>query len=90
MNVTEAYQRIRIMQVIYNGNVRHDITKVHARFIKGDEREELKKIFRTGKKPQQQYMDTLTKLNDEDVSMILAGNVTHLGQSLSVMQNISS
>jgi len=65
------------VHVCYSGSVQHVISEMHARPIRREERENLKKEFKCGLKPLTKYLDFFS---GDDCAKILSGNADTLGR----------
>ena len=77
----------KFMQVKVSPHVKHHITENHARPVRGIQRQRLKKLFQSGRKPYKQYLEEM-KQTPSDVK--IAGNFSNFGNSPRTFQEIAT
>ncbi len=78
----------KILTVTYSGSIKHAAGERHSRFIKGNERNELKKLFHKGPdKPSMVYQAKKAELSGDAMA---SGNRTDCGVQRTTMRKIAS
>ena len=77
----------REVEVIYNGNVNHEINECHSRKFVGLHRTQIKNKFALGQQPFKEFLNRLQETNDD---ILLSGNFSDFGLTKSTFQKISS
>ena len=75
------------VNMIYMGNVCHQIGAVQVRRIAGKERGFVRNKFSLRRKPFKEYQQ---RMLTKDTLMLVAGNLNGIGRSTSVLQKIST
>ena len=81
----EMFDR-KSVRVTYTGNINHDVNEQHCRYIRGNERQELKDEFKGGIKPLVKYLECVDKHTPEE---LIAGNIDGFGKNTRVLNQIA-
>ena len=75
-----------LVTVNYTGNIKHHVNEQHSRYIRAEERKELKEEFKGGIKPLTKYLEVVKKHTPEE---LVSGNIDGFGKNSRVYAQIA-
>lgn len=77
----------KIVHATISPKVNHQITEYHARPIRGKQRQKLRNLFKSGKKPYKHYLEEMKKT---PMDVKIAGNFSNFGNTTRTLQEIAT